>query len=272
MHALTSPASTLPTVAVRSLVAAYGERIVLDGVNVEVMPGEVHVILGGSGCGKSTLLKHMIGLYAPRSGSVQLLGVELADADEPVRDAALTRIGMLFQNGALLNSLSIHDNVALPIVERWALPTEVVDEMVRMKLALVDLEGKGHLTPPELSGGMRKRAALARALATDPAVLFCDEPGAGLDPITAAGLDALLLGLKERFGMSLVVVTHELQSIERIADRVTMLDQGRVLAQGTLAQVRASPHEMVQAFFAAREQSTQAEVSLLQALTAEGAA
>ncbi len=258
------------TVVVRNLVARYGELTVLDGVDVQVAPGEVHVILGGSGCGKSTLLKHMIGLYRPAGGQVELLGVDLVEADEPKRDAVLTRIGMLFQGGALLNSMSVHENVALPIVERTGLPRHLVDEMVRMKLALVDLAGRGHLTPPELSGGMKKRAALARAIATDPAVLFCDEPGAGLDPITAAALDELLLGLKERFGMSLVVVTHELESIRRIADRITMLDAGKVIASGTLEQVQAADHPMVSAFFERRQPDEQGGGDMLSALMGGG--
>ena len=166
--------------------------------------------------------------------------------------------------------MSIAENVALPIIERTGLPRALVDELVRMKLALVGLGGRGHLTPPELSGGMKKRAALARAIATDPAVLFCDEPGAGLDPITAAALDDLLLGLRDRFGMSLVVVTHELDSIRRIADRVTMLDKGKVIASGTLAEVQASDHQMVVAFFERRQQSDDGSGDLLSALTHGG--
>ena len=264
---MSNPAAT---VKVRDLVARYGALTVLDGVDMTVAPGEVHVILGGSGCGKSTLLKHMIGLYQPAGGAVELLGVDLGAADEPQRDAVLVRIGMLFQAGALLNSMSIAENVALPIIERTGLPRALVDELVRMKLALVGLGGRGHLTPPELSGGMKKRAALARAIATDPAVLFCDEPGAGLDPITAAALDDLLLGLRDRFGMSLVVVTHELDSIRRIADRVTMLDKGKVIASGTLAEVQASDHQMVVAFFERRQQSDDGSGDLLSALTHGG--
>ena len=259
-----------PTVQVSALIARYGARTVLEGVDVTVAPGEVHVILGGSGCGKSTLLKHMIGLYRPAGGTIELLGVDLGAADEPQRDAVLIRIGMLFQAGALLNSMSIHDNVALPIIERTGLPRPLVDEMVRMKLALVGLPGKGHLMPPELSGGMKKRAALARAIATDPAVLFCDEPGAGLDPITAAALDDLLLGLRDRFGMSLVVVTHELASIHRIADRMTMLDQGTVIASGTLAELQGAEHPMVAAFFGRRRQADTLGGDLLSALTQGG--
>lgn len=237
-------------VVVRELIARYGEHTVLTGVNFEAVAGEVHVILGGSGCGKTTLLKHMIGLLRPAGGTVELLGVDQRSADEPEWEAVLCRVGMLFQGGALINSLSVHDNVALPIRERAPdLPADVVEEMVRMKLALVDLVDAISLTPPELSGGMRKRAALARAMALDPEVLFCDEPSAGLDPVSAADLDQLILGLRDRFGMAVVVVTHELQSIDTIADRVTMLGNGKVLAQGAYQEVKQLNHPEVRAFF-----------------------
>ena len=237
------------TVQVEGLVARYGNRTVLDGVDMRVRPGEVRVILGGSGSGKSTLVKHAVGLLRPHAGTVRLLGVDLAEADEPERDRLLGRIGMLFQGGALLNSLNVFDNVALPLRERTALSSPVIVEIVRMKLALVGLEGTEHLSPTELSGGMRKRVAIARAMALDPEVLFCDEPSAGLDPITAAALDRTLLSLRDRFGMSVVVVTHELASVEAIADQVTMIHHGRVLEDGTLAEVRRSHHPRVWAFF-----------------------
>ncbi len=238
------------TVEISGLVARYGEREILSGVDLRVAPGELHVILGGSGCGKSTLLKHAVGLLRPHAGTVRLLGTDITDADEPLLEAALARVGLLFQGGALLNSLSVGDNVALPVRERFPdIPAPVLEELVRMKLALVGLERAADLTPPQLSGGMRKRAALARAMVLDPEVLFCDEPSAGLDPITAAALDRLLLALRDRFGMSVVVVTHELASIEAIADRVTMLDGGRVIASGTLTEVRRRPEPLVRAFF-----------------------
>lgn len=237
------------TVKVEGLVARYGSRTVLDGVDMQVRPGEVRVILGGSGSGKSTLVKHAIGLLRPHEGTVRLLGVDLAEADEPERNQVLGRIGMLFQGGALLNSMSVLDNVALPLRERTTLSQAVVNEIVRMKLALVGLDGSETLFPPELSGGMKKRVAIARAMVLDPEVLFCDEPSAGLDPITAAALDDTLRSLRDRFGMSVVVVTHELASVEAIADRITMIHEGRVLEDGTLSEVRMSTHPRVRAFF-----------------------
>lgn len=258
------------TLEVESLVAKYGDRTVLDGVNMTVDRGEVHVILGGSGCGKSTLLKHVIGLLRPASGRIQLLGTDLVAVDEDERNAVLARIGMLFQGGALLNSLTIAENVALPIRERTDLPEDVIQEMVAMKLALVSLSHAHQRTPPELSGGMKKRAALARAMATDPEILFCDEPSAGLDPITAAELDDLLINLKDRFGMSVVVVTHELPSIENIADRVTMLDKGKVIASGALAEVKRMDHPMVRSFFDRKAERETKPKSVLDVLGAPG--
>lgn len=258
-------------IEVRGLVAKYGDNTVLDGVDLTVKAAEVRVILGGSGSGKSTLLKHIIGLAHPAGGTVKLLGVDLAHADEPEREAVMGRIGMLFQGGALLNSLTIHENVALPMKERCDLPEDVIDEVVQMKLELVDLGHAGQLTPPELSGGMKKRAALARAMALDPEILFCDEPSAGLDPITAAALDQLLLNLKARFGMSLVVVTHELASIETIADKVLMIDKGRVIADAPFEEVKSMDHPKVRAFFdrESEEEGAPVHSSVLGALRGE---
>ncbi len=240
-------------VEVRDLVARYGDLTVLEDVNLDVAKGEVRVILGGSGCGKSTLLKHMIGLYKPAGGKVHLLGTDMAEADEPEMEAVLGRIGMLFQAGALLNSMTLHDNVALPLVERTDLPKDVIDDMVRMKLTLLGLGHAGDRFPKQLSGGMQKRAGLARAMVTDPEVLFCDEPSAGLDPITAADLDRVILGLRDRFGMAIVVVTHELDSINTIADRVVMLGGGTVLADGPLDDVKAMDVAEVRDFFERRQ-------------------
>ena len=259
-----------PAVEVRGLVARYGSRTILDGVDCVIAPGEIHVVLGGSGSGKSTMLKHMIGLLRPAGGELRLLGADLGNADEAQREAILARIGVLFQGGALLESLDIAGNIALPILERHDVPADVIDELVRIKLELVGLAGRGALFPRELSGGMRKRAALARAIAADPDVLFCDEPGAGLDPISAAALDDLLLGLRDRFGMAIVVISHELMSIRAIADTVTMLADGRVCAQGTLAQAEQVDHPFVRSFFGRARSERVASESLYAALSRGG--
>jgi phospholipid/cholesterol/gamma-HCH transport system ATP-binding protein len=234
---------------VEGLVARYGERTILDGVDLAVRRGEVRVILGGSGSGKSTLLKNVIGLLTPAAGRVEVLGQRLLELEGPARVALLRRIGVLFQYGALLGSITVGENVALPLREHSDLPAEVIAEMVRIKLAAVELSHAEHLLPSELSGGMRKRAALARALALDPELLFCDEPSAGLDPLTSAELDELLLRLRDRYGVAIVVVTHELLSIQRIADRAIMLSRGKIIADGTLDEVRATKHPEIQAFF-----------------------
>jgi phospholipid/cholesterol/gamma-HCH transport system ATP-binding protein len=234
---------------IEGLVAAYGERTILDGVDLSVARGEVRVILGGSGSGKSTLLKHAIGLLAPAGGTVSVLGQPLHGLEGPERVALLRRIGVLFQSGALLGSITVRENVALPLREHTDLPEQVIAELVSLKLSVVELSHAENLLPGELSGGMRKRAALARAMALDPDLLFCDEPSAGLDPLTSAELDDLILRLRDRFGMAIVVVTHELMSIERIADKAMMLSSGKVLADGPLDQVRRTDHPEVRAFF-----------------------
>ncbi|MEZ0311304.1 MAG: ABC transporter ATP-binding protein [Myxococcota bacterium] len=234
---------------VRKLIAKYGDRVVLNQIDMRVRSGTIHVILGGSGSGKSTLLKHVVGLKEPAGGEVFLLGVNIAEADEPEYEAVMGRVGMLFQGGALLNSLTLHDNVALPLQEKTTLPQSVIDDIVRMKLDQVSLLPAAQRFPPELSGGMKKRAALARAMALDPEILFCDEPSAGLDPVTAVELDDLLIELRDRFGMTIVVVTHELASIDKIADDVTMLGKGNVVASGPLADVRQYDVPVIRAFF-----------------------
>ncbi|HET6344576.1 MAG TPA: ATP-binding cassette domain-containing protein [Myxococcota bacterium] len=242
------PVYDLP-LEVKHLVARYGDREILSGVNLAVKAGEIRVILGGSGGGKTTLLKHLIGLMMPAEGAVNLLGVDLKAADEPLREAVLGKVGMLFQSGALLNSLTVLENVALPLRERTTLPSAVIEDIAWMKLSLVGLEQAGLRTPPELSGGMKKRAALARAMVLDPDILFCDEPSAGLDPVMAADLDELILSLRDQFGMAVVVVTHELASIHAIADRVLMLARGKVIADGPLEEVQSMRNETVRTFF-----------------------
>lgn len=244
------PASQDYPLVVTGLTARYDEtHDVLRNINLRVKHGEIRVILGGSGCGKSTLLKHLVGLMRPAEGKVELLGVDLATADEPQREAILGRIGMLFQSGALINSLTLLENVALPLRERTDLPDDIVTDIAMMKLSLVALDHAASRTPPELSGGMKKRAGLARAMALDPEVLFCDEPSAGLDPVTAADLDNLILSLRDQFGMAVVVVTHELASIETIADEVLMLGGGKMIAEGPLQTVQHLNNTAVRAFF-----------------------
>lgn len=230
----------------------YNDEAVLRDINLEIQAGQVTVIAGASGCGKSTLLRGAIGLLVPRRGRISLLGRDLTSLDESELAVLRQRTGLLFQGGALINSLTVAENVALPIRQFSRLSDGVVWQQVRMKLAQVDLAAHWNKTPPELSGGMRKRAALARALALDPQLLLCDEPTAGLDPITAAGMDRLLLSLREALGMTLVVVTHEVGSIETIADRVVLLADGGLAFDGSLSEARASSLTAVRDFFSRR--------------------
>ena len=239
-------------IEVEHLVADYGERRILDDISFTVFQGEILVILGGSGSGKSTLLKHMVGLLQPTAGTVRYQGHDLVHMEEDERTVLLQRIGVSFQSGGLFNSLTIAENVALPLREYSEFDEETIQALVRMKLSLVGLADAAHLLPEELSGGMRKRAGVARALALDPECLFFDEPSAGLDPITAAGLDRMILALRRLLGLTLVVITHELTSICTIADRALMLDQGRIAFLGPLTEVPASTNARVHQFFERR--------------------
>ncbi|WP_456442466.1 ABC transporter ATP-binding protein [Caldithrix abyssi] len=236
-------------IRVQNLVSGYDERIVLDDISFEVVEGEILVILGTSGCGKTTLLKHLMGLLQPYSGEILLLGHDLLKADENEMLKMMRQIGVLFQNGALLNSITVAENVAIPLEQHTDLSKDLIEDLVRLKLSLVGLERAAHALPSELSGGMRKRAALARAIALDPKVLFADEPAAGLDPVTAAALDRLLLNLRDLLGMTLVVVTHEVGSIRRIADRILFLHEGKAVFYGKLSDALKSDIEPVQKFF-----------------------
>jgi phospholipid/cholesterol/gamma-HCH transport system ATP-binding protein len=236
-------------IEVEHLVAVYGERRILEDISFTVFEGEILVVLGASGSGKSTLLKHMVGLLQPAAGMVRYRGHDLVSMDEDERAVLLKRIGISFQSGGLFNSLTVADNVALPLREHGGFDEETIQALVRMKLSLVGLADAGYLLPEELSGGMRKRAGVARALALDPECLFFDEPSAGLDPITAAGLDQLILSLRRLLGLTLVVITHELTSIRTIADRALMLDQGRIVFLGSLAEAETSTHPRVRQFF-----------------------
>jgi phospholipid/cholesterol/gamma-HCH transport system ATP-binding protein len=235
-----------PVIEVRDLASHYGERRILDGVDLQVRRGEILVIMGGSGSGKSTLLRHLLGLKRPSAGSIRLLGSELEAITKPQLYALRRRMGVAFQGGALFSSMSLWENVALPLRQHTRLDEKTIRIMTRMKLEMVNLGGFEDLRPAELSGGMLKRAGLARSLIMDPELLFFDEPSAGLDPVVSAELDALILRLREALSMTIVVVTHELESAFGIADRILVLDQGRVLVTGTVEEVRNTDNARVQ--------------------------
>jgi phospholipid/cholesterol/gamma-HCH transport system ATP-binding protein len=218
-----------PVIEVRDLVRRFGEQTVLSGVNLDVRRGETLVIMGGSGSGKSTLLRHMIGSLRPDSGVVRLLGEDISALDEEELNEVRKKIGILFQSGALFNSMTVADNVALPLREHTLLDQNIINITVKIKLELVGLREHADKYPAQISGGMKKRAGLARALALDPQVLFYDEPSAGLDPVTSAGIDRLIIDLSRKLGVTSVVVTHEMDSAFAVADRMAMLEHGRML-------------------------------------------
>ncbi|HVO27273.1 MAG TPA: ATP-binding cassette domain-containing protein [Candidatus Margulisiibacteriota bacterium] len=247
----TTPAAP-PAIQVQHLIARYEDRTILDGVSFEVRRGERFFIVGGSGCGKTTLLRHIIGLNRPWSGRVLINGADIASADEDELRRIQRNFGMLFQSGALFGSLTLGENVALLLEEYTSLPRETIDLLVRIKLSMVKLAGFEDFMIAELSGGMKKRAALARAVALDPSILFFDEPSAGLDPVTSAGLDELIIQVNRSLGTTIVVVSHELPSIFTVADRVIMLDGEAkgIVAQGKPLELRAGhPDPRVHAFF-----------------------
>ena len=241
-------------VEVEGLTTAYGSQVVLRDVSRKVRRGEIMVILGGSGCGKSTLLKHLIGLQKPTSGTVRVLGVNVTEASERELEDLYRQIGIVYQSGALFGSLTVAENVALPLLEHTRLDRRIIDISVRMKLGLVNLSGFEDRLPGQLSGGQMKRVAFARAIAMDPQILFCDEPSAGLDPRIGRGLDDLIRNLNAAFNMAIVVVTHEMESVRLIADQITMLAPmpggARVVFQGTYEQLKACEDPVVRDFVA----------------------
>ena len=257
-------------IEVEKLEAWYGKRRILNGVDFRVDAGEIRVIMGGSGSGKSTLLRHMLGLNRPMSGTVKLFGKDIARATEREKLDVRKRIGVSFQGGALLTSLTVGDNVALPLREHTALDESTIRIMSRLKLEVVNLGGFQDLMPAQLSGGMVKRAALARAIVMDPRLLFFDEPSAGLDPVVSAELDELILRLRDALRMTIVVVTHELESAFKIADTITVLDQGDVLMTGSVADVRAADNERIQDLLNRRPREVQVDADeYLRRLTRE---
>jgi phospholipid/cholesterol/gamma-HCH transport system ATP-binding protein len=263
-----SVGQTEAMISLRNLRVSYGEREILHGIDFEVMRGETLVILGGSGSGKSTLLRSLVGLERPSSGEIWLRGKNLAAISGGEMDEIRKKIGMSFQGGALFGSMTVGENVALPLREHTRLEDSTIEIILRLKLDQVGLAGFENYMPSQLSGGMKKRAAVARALAMDPEILFFDEPSAGLDPIIAAGVDQLILELKKAFHMTIIVVTHELASAFLIADRMVLIDKGNVVAIGTVEEMRSSTHPRVRQFLdRIAEPEVAQELDYLQMLT-----
>jgi phospholipid/cholesterol/gamma-HCH transport system ATP-binding protein len=257
-------------ISVRNLRVNYGAREILHTISFEIPAGETLVILGGSGSGKSTLLRTLVGLEHPSGGEIWIRGKNFAAMTGDERDELLKKMGMSFQSGALFGSMSVADNVALPLREHTELDESTIDIMVRLKLDQVGLSGFDNYMPAQLSGGMKKRAAIARALAMDPEILFFDEPSAGLDPIIAAGIDELILKLKKAFRITIVVVTHELASAFLIADRMILLDKGVIVANGTPRELQESKQPRVRQFMdRVPEPELSEEMDYLQMLTGE---
>jgi phospholipid/cholesterol/gamma-HCH transport system ATP-binding protein len=257
-----------PMISLRDLRVSYDGREILHGINFDVQRGETLVILGGSGSGKSTLLRTLVGLEIPSSGEVWIRGKNFVAISDAERDEIRKKLGMSFQGGALFGSMTVGENVALPLREHTKLEEPTVEIMVRLKLDQVGLSGFEDFLPSQLSGGMKKRAAVARALAMDPEILFFDEPSAGLDPIIAAGIDQLILELKKAFHMTIIVVTHELASAFLIADRMVLINKGDLVASGTVTEMRNSKHPRVRQFLdRVPEPAVAQELDYLQMLT-----
>ncbi len=261
---------TGPAIVVKDLRVNYGDREILHGINFEAPAGETLVILGGSGSGKSTLLRTLVGLEQPTHGEIWIGDRNFPSMNEAERDELRKKMGMSFQGGALFGSMTVGENVALPLREHTQLDDSTIQIIVRLKLDQVGLSGFQNYMPAQLSGGMKKRAAIARALAMDPEMLFFDEPSAGLDPIIAAGIDELILKLKKTFHMTIIVVTHELASAFLIADRMILIDKGNIVADGTTEQLRASSQPRVRQFLdRVPEPEITDEIDYLQMLTGE---
>ena len=263
--------SNEPVISVRDLVCGYDDTVILDGVSFDIMKGEVFIILGGSGCGKSTLLKNMIGLYDPMGGQVLYGNNNLLTATGDERDQIIRQFGVMYQMGALFGSMSLIQNVMLPLEEFTDMPREAMTMIAKSKLAMVNLENALYKMPAALSGGMKKRAAIARAMALDPKILFLDEPGAGLDPISSAELDELILNLSRTLGITFVIVTHELDSIYKTADRVIMLDKDKknIIAEGDPTELRDTSDNIFVKRFFHREPSLGQEKNTIKCPTAE---
>jgi phospholipid/cholesterol/gamma-HCH transport system ATP-binding protein len=237
-----------PIISVKRLVKRFGDRAVLDGLNLSIPAGKITVIMGGSGCGKSTFLRHLIGLLTPDEGEIWVDGQNIVGLHENEMNQVRRTFGMLFQGAALFNSMTVGENVALPIREHTDVSHEIIKIIVKVKLELVGLTGFEHFMPYQISGGMKKRVALARAIALDPKIVFYDEPGAGLDPITASMIDQLILDLSQKLKITSVVVSHEMKSAFRIADQIIILHKGEVLEVGTSESIRNSKNAYVQQF------------------------
>jgi phospholipid/cholesterol/gamma-HCH transport system ATP-binding protein len=263
---------TGPSISVRNLRVNYGEREILHSISFEVRAGETLVILGGSGSGKSTLLRALAGLAEPKEGEIWIRGKNFAAMPNSERDVLRKKMGMSFQGGALFGSMTVGENVALPLREHTPLDESTIEIVVRLKLDQVGLSGFEDYMPAQLSGGMKKRAAVARALAMDPEILFFDEPSAGLDPIIAAGIDELILKLKAAYAITMVVVTHEMSSAYLIADRMILIDKGNIIASGTPQEMRESQLPRVRQFLdRVPEPEVTGEIDYLQMLTGENA-
>lgn len=241
--------NSLPIIKVQNLKAEYGTKVILENIQFDIYPGEIFMIIGGSGCGKTTLLNHMIGLLTPTCGNILIDGQSINQSTEAQQLTILRKIGVLYQSDALFGSINLLKNVSLPLEELTKLPPDAIEEIAHNKLSMVGLGDFSNYMPEEVSGGMKKRAAIARAMALDPKILFLDEPSSGLDPITSSELDQLVVNLAKILGITFVIVSHDLSSICKIADRVILLHHGQIIAQGKPKELYDSPDPFVKRFF-----------------------